>query len=63
MAKSVFQVHGIDAEGAVIVQRKLPRSRLLAFFEKLPRCLVGIEACATPTSGRASSGRWATRSG
>jgi transposase len=46
-AKSMFQVHGIDAEGAVIVQRKLPRSRLLAFFEKLPRCLVGIEACAT----------------
>ena len=47
IAKSVFQVHGIDAEGAVIVRRKLTRSRLLAFFEKLPRCLVGIEACAT----------------
>jgi transposase len=46
IAKSVFQVHGIDAEGAVIVQRKLTRSRLLAFVEKLPRCLVGIEACA-----------------
>jgi transposase len=47
IAKSVFQVHGIDAEGVVVVQRKLTRSRLLAFFEKLPRCLVGIEACAT----------------
>jgi transposase len=47
IAKSVFQVHGIDTEGVVVVQRKLTRSRLLAFFEKLPRCLVGIEACAT----------------
>jgi transposase len=47
IAKSVFQVHGIDAEGGVVVQRKLTRSRLLAFFEKLPPCLVGIEACAT----------------
>ena len=47
IAKSVFQVHGIDATGVVQVQRKLPRSRLLPFFEKLPRCLVGIEACAT----------------
>ena len=47
VAKSVFQVHGIDVEGAVLIQRKLPRSRLLPFFEKLPRCLVGIEACAT----------------
>ena len=47
IAKSVFQVHGIDAGGAVLIQRKLPRSRLLPFFEKLPLCLVGIEACAT----------------
>jgi transposase len=47
IAKSVFQVHGIDAQGVVVMQRKLTRSRLLAFFEKLPRCLLGIEACAT----------------
>lgn len=47
IAKSVFHVHGIDAEGVVVVQRKLPRSRLLAFFEKPPQRLVGIEACAT----------------
>ena len=47
IAKLVFQVHGIDAEGTVLVQRKLTRSRVLPFFEKLPRCLVGIEACAT----------------
>lgn len=47
IAKSVFQVHGIDAAGAVIIQRRLSRSRLLPFFEKLPSCLIGIEACAT----------------
>jgi transposase len=47
IAKSVFQVHGIDAEGNVIIRRQLKRRYLLAFFEKLPPCLVGIEACAS----------------
>ena len=47
IAKSVFQVHGIDSAGKVVVQRRLTRGRLLAFFGKLPRCLVGIEACST----------------
>ena len=47
IAKSVFQVHGIDAEGKVIIRRQLKRRYVLAFFQKLPRCLVGIEACAT----------------
>jgi transposase len=47
IAKSVFQVHGIDAEGKVIIRRQLKRRYLLAFFEKLPPCLVGIEACAS----------------
>src|SRR6201993_2078823 len=47
IAKSVFQVHGIDAEGKVLIRRKLRRRYVLAFFEKLPPCLVGIEACAT----------------
>ncbi len=42
IAKSVFQVHGIDADGDVMVRRKLARSRVLTFFEKLPGCLVGI---------------------
>ena len=46
IAKSVFQVHGIDAEGHVIIRRQLKRRYVLAFFEKLPPCLVGIEACA-----------------
>jgi transposase len=47
IAKSVFQVHGIDANGNVLIRRKLRRRYVLAFFEKLPPCLVGIEACAT----------------
>ena len=47
IAKSVFQVHGLDAAGKVIIRRQLKRRYVLAFFEKLPPCLVGIEACAT----------------
>ena len=47
IAKSVFQVHGIDATGSVIIRRQLKRRHVLAFFEKLPPCLIGIEACAT----------------
>ena len=47
IAKSVFQVHGIDIEDRVIIRRQLKRRYVLAFFEKLPPCLVGIEACAS----------------
>lgn len=47
IAKSVFQVHGIDVSGKVLTQKRLSRSRLLPFFAKLPPCLVGIEACST----------------
>lgn len=47
IAKSVFQVHGVDPAGEVVVRRRLSRGRVLAFFEKLPRCLVRIEACNT----------------
>jgi transposase len=43
IAKSVFQVHGIDAEGKVLIRRRLKRRYVLALFEKLPPCLVGIE--------------------
>jgi len=43
IAKSVFQVHGIDAEGNVILRRQLKRRYVLVFFQKLPPCLVGIE--------------------
>jgi transposase len=47
IAKSLFQVHGIDAEGKVVVRRQLKRRHVLSFFEKLQPCLVGIEACAS----------------
>jgi transposase len=47
IAKSVFQVHGVDAEGGVVIRRQLKRRYVLAFFQKLPPCLVGIEACAS----------------
>lgn len=47
LAKSVFQVHGVDATGRPVIRRQLRRSQVLAFFEKLPPCLVGMEACAT----------------
>jgi transposase len=47
IAKSVFQVHGVDAAGQVVVRRQLKRRHVLAFFQKLPPCLVGIEACAS----------------
>jgi transposase len=47
IAKSVFQVHGVDAEGEVVVRKRLTRAKLLDFFGKLSPCLVGIEACAS----------------
>ena len=47
IAKSVFQIHGVDAAGNVIVRRRLKRRYVLPFFQKLPPCLVGIEACAS----------------
>jgi transposase len=47
IAKSVFQLHGVDAAGQVVIRRQLRRRHVLAFFQKLPPCLVGIEACAS----------------
>ena len=47
IAKSVFQVHGVDAAGQVVTRRQLKRRHVLAFFAKLPPCLIGIEACAS----------------
>ena len=47
IAKAVFQVHGVDAAGQVVLRRQLKRRHVLAFFQKLPPCLVGIEACAS----------------
>ena len=47
IAKSIFQVHGVDGAGQVVIRRQLKRRYVLAFFQKLPACLVGIEACAS----------------
>ncbi len=47
LAKSVFQVHGIDASGAAVLRQRLTRGRMPKFFAKLPRYLLGIEACAS----------------
>jgi len=47
IAKSVFQVHGVDRNGVVVVRRQVRRAQLVSFFAKLPACLIGIEACAT----------------
>ena len=47
IAKSVFQVHGVDVAGEVVIRRQLKRRYVLALFQKLPPCLVGIEACAS----------------
>lgn len=47
IAKSVFQVHGVDADGAVVIRKRISRAKVLEFFSGLPRCLVGMEACPT----------------
>ena len=47
LAKRVFQVHAVDRQGAVVVRKPLKRAKFLAWFAKLPPCLVGMEACAT----------------
>jgi transposase len=45
IAKSVFQVHGVDGPGAVVIRKRISRAKVLEFFSTLPPCLVGIEAC------------------
>lgn len=47
LAKSVFQLHGVDVEGNVVLRRQLRRSQVLEFFQDMPGCLVGMEACAS----------------
>jgi hypothetical protein len=47
IAKSVFQVHGVDAAGQVVIRRQLKRRYVVSFSQKLPQCLIGIEACAS----------------
>jgi transposase len=47
IAKSVFQIHGVDVDGAVVMRKRISRAKLLEFFATLPACLVGVEACPT----------------
>jgi len=47
IAKSVFQVHGVDVDGAVVIRKRVTRAKVLEFFAALPPCLIGIEACPT----------------
>jgi transposase len=47
IAKSVFQVHGVDANGAVVIRKQLSRAQMLPFFKKQRACLIGIESCST----------------
>lgn len=47
LAKHVFQVHGVDAQGQAILCKKLDRSKVLEFFVRLPPCLIGMEACGS----------------
>src|ERR1700716_4312646 len=47
IAKSVFQIHGVDADGTGVIRKRVSRAKVLEFFSDLPPCLVGIEACPT----------------
>jgi hypothetical protein len=58
--RQVGLVHGFDAGGQLIVRRQLERRYVLTFFQKLSPCLVGIEAYARRTTGRASCRHWVT---
>jgi len=46
VAKNVFQVHGVDQDGNVVIRKRLRRQNLLMFFGSLPPCLIGVEACS-----------------
>src|SRR2546428_11590231 len=62
LAKHVFQVHGVDAEGATVLRKQLRRAQVLAFFSRLPPCLVGLEASImSSASGCFRRGRSRTR--
>ena len=76
LAKSVFQLHGVGADGQVLLRRQLRRSQMLEFFQRLPSCLIGMEGrqglrhwfkkpLATPAriTGRASLPNLAMTSG
>jgi hypothetical protein len=63
LAKNVFQLHGVDAKGRVVVRRRLRRAEVMRFFAELPPCRVGWRRVPEHTTGRGRSASSATRSG
>jgi transposase len=61
LAKPVFQLHGVDAEGKVVLKKKLRRGAVLNFLCDLPPCLIGRRRVRPPTIGHARPARLATR--
>ena len=58
IAKSVFQIHGVDANGTVVIRQRVSRAKFLEFFAELPSSLVGMEACnCTPVGARTQKAR------
>lgn len=47
LAKTIFQVHGVDARGKVVIRKALKRAQMAAFFANTPACLIGMEACGS----------------
>jgi len=47
LAKTVFQVHGVDAKGKAVLRKQLKRAQVLEFFANLQRCVIGMEACGS----------------
>ena len=58
IAKSVFQVHGVDVGGAVVIRKRISRAKVLEFFATLTPCLVGIEDAQLHIIGPQASGAW-----
>jgi len=58
LAKNVFQIHGVDAQGKAVLRKKLDRSKMVEYFVKMPPCLIGMEACGACIIGRASWLQW-----
>ena len=63
LAKHVFQVHGIDAQGTTVLRKRLRRGQVLAFFSRIPAVWSGWKRVRRRITGRASSARWAMRCG
>src|SRR3954462_14053768 len=61
LAKNVFQAHGVDEHGAVVLRKQLRRREVLSFFASLSPCLIGIEACSASHYYTASSLRTVVR--